>query len=232
MVTVEICAQSYQAAINAYEGGAHRIELCRKLPGGGLTPSITVIRQVCQEINIPVYVLIRPREGDFVFNAQEINAMQLDIAKCLDAGASGIVCGVLDASDSINVAGLSLLVAACQGMPFTFHRAFEQIKDQDIAIQQMMSLGGVHRILTGGKTGNAYQCRKELKELNFRLGDQIILLAGSGVTSANASSIVNETGVTEIHASAKYTTTDDWNKAINPYDSDPQEVRRIVAAVK
>ena len=186
MVTVEICAQSYQAAINAYEGGAHRIELCRKLPGGGLTPSITVIRQVCQEINIPVYVLIRPREGDFVFNAQEINAMQLDIAKCLDAGA----------------------------------------------IQQMMSLGGVHRILTGGKTGNAYQCRKELKELNFRLGDQIILLAGSGVTSANASSIVNETGVTEIHASAKYTTTDDWNKAINPYDSDPQEVRRIVAAVK
>ena len=228
MITLEICTQSFQAAIHAYHGGAHRIELCTDLPIGGLTPNEKLIRKVCTEINIPVFVLIRSRGGNFQYNESEINTMLHEIKRSIDSGANGIVCGALTDDFEIDLFALEKMIVASQGLPFTFHRAFEEVNDFYKSIDELIDLG-VNRILTGGHRGDAYESRAELAQLNKYAAGRITILAGSGVKSENVASILKETQVREVHASAKFgqfaANKDD------PNDTNPDEVRRLITEI-
>ena len=228
MVLVEICAQSYRAALAASENGAHRIELCTHLGGGGLTPSQGLIEQVLEEVRIPVFVLIRPRTGDFYYSGAELSIMEKDIRHAVRAGAQGIVAGCLTADHQVDVESMRRLVAAADGLPFTFHRAFESVPDSRQALETLIALG-VHRILTGGRTGHAPNNRFELKALQQLAGDRLRILAGSGVSPDNVMELVRDSQVKEIHSSAKYDPAAMTSQSGDPLDSDPAKVRALVA---
>lgn len=229
MITLEICAQSHQAALNAYQGGAHRIELCTDLPTGGLTPEVSLTRRVCRELTIPTFVLIRPRDGNFHYTSHELSLILDQIKQAVDIGASGIVCGALTDKNEIDLNALELMLDAAQGLPFTFHRAFELVNDSYKSLDQLVAFG-VSRILTGGKSGNAFQSRYELKDLNVYADRRIIILGGSGVTHANVASLIQESHLVEVHSSAKYgglaTDTQD------PNDTDQNEVKRLLRTIQ
>ena len=224
MITLEICAQSYQAGINAYEGGAHRIELCDQLPTGGLTPKISVLKKLKKEISIPVFVLIRSRSGDFIYSKQEINKMTDQISQSIDAGADGIVCGALTKTNTIDVKALESFLTATQRLPITFHRAIESVHDIHASIELLIS-HGVTRILYGGKSGHAFKSRHELAKINDYIKGRMTLLAGSGIDSGNVMELIQVANLREIHASAKYGST--RNSTVDEFDSDPGEVMKL-----
>lgn len=228
MILVEICAQSYRAAMVADKNGAHRIELCTHLGGGGLTPSLGLIQEVLDQVHIPVFVLIRPRTGDFYYSAAELSIMEKDIRHCVRAGAHGIVAGFLTRENKVDMESGRRLIAAAAGLPFTFHRAFESVQDSRQAIETLISLG-VSRILTGGRTGHAPDNRFELKALQQYAGDRLNILAGSGVTPDNAADLVRDSRVKEIHSSAKYNPAAVLPPGGDPFDSDPDKVKALVA---
>jgi len=225
---LEICAQSYQAAINAANGGADRLELCSHLGGGGITPSLGLLAQVKKEINIPIFVLIRPRPGHFYYSSGELTIMVKDIKVCVDAGADGIVSGCLTRENLLDIPSIHLMLNAAQGLQFTFHRAFEQIKDASLALNQLIDLG-VSRILTGGSTGHAYESRYELRNLQTQAGSRLNILAGSGVTPHNLSQLIIESQVREVHSSAKYSSQIFKSTEVDPFDSDPEIVKELVS---
>lgn len=225
MITLEICAQSFQAGINAFEGGADRLELCEQLPTGGLTPNILILKKLKKEITIPIFVLIRSRPGDFVYTKQELKKMTDQISLSIDAGADGIVCGALANNNTIDLDALESFIKASRGLPITFHRAIESVNNIQESID-LLSDHGVKRILFGGKSGNAFESRKELAEVNKYINGRMILLAGGGIKSGNVKELTQASHFKEIHSSAKYGSSK--NNTVNQFDSDPEEVRKIV----
>lgn len=195
---VEICANSYESAINAEKAGAHRIELCSELAVGGITPSFGLLQKVMQDLSIPVHVLIRPRSGDFTYSDQEFEIMTKDVEICKELGVSGIVSGVLNNDMSIDKERTQELVELSKPMSFTFHRAFDWLIDPINGIYQLRKLG-VDRILTSGQESSAEQGIELLKEL--RNETSIIIMPGGGINANNAS-MFKENGFKELHLSA------------------------------
>jgi len=225
---LEICAQSYQASINAAAGGADRLELCAHLGGGGITPSLGVLSILKKEISIPIFVLIRPRPGHFYYSPGECSIMIRDIEYFAGEGADGIVSGCLTREDLPDLYCLEHMLKAANGLPFTFHRAFESIKDPFPALDQLSNLG-IDRILTGGKSGNAFESRNELKNLQEYAGSRLTILAGSGVNPDNLKEILHASRVNEVHSSAKYHIQTLKSAEIDLFDSDPLIVRALSA---
>ena len=151
---LEICANSYQSAINAQEAGAHRIELCSELSIGGVTPSYGLLKLVLSTLRLPVFVLIRPRSGDFIYTKSEFDTMKTDIKLCKSLGARGIVSGVLTKERTIDLLRTQELIECAGSMEFTFHRAFDIVKDPFDALEQLIEMGA-HRILTSGQRERA-----------------------------------------------------------------------------
>jgi copper homeostasis protein len=199
-MTIEICANSYESAKAAQDGGANRIELCTDLSVGGLTPSRDVIETVINEINIPVHVLIRPRGGDFVYSKEEVELMLDDIAFCKKTGCSGIVSGALTIGNTIDEKVTRQLIAASEGMDFTFHRAFDVVKDPSEAIETLMQLG-VTRLLSSGQQNKAIDGIEMLKQLKSLSKGKLQIMPGSGINSENAL-VFKKAGFEMIHFSA------------------------------
>lgn len=197
---LEICANSYQSAVNAEKAGAHRIELCTELAVGGLTPSYGLLKQTIDVVNIPIFVLIRPRSGNFTYSDAEFDTMKHDIQLCKDLGYNGIVSGVLNADNSIDAKRTQELIELSKPLPFTFHRAFDWTPNPFIALEQLLKLN-VQRILTSGQEINAEKGIETLKKLKEISQNQIIILPGGGINPKNAS-LFKFAGFTEIHASA------------------------------
>ncbi len=197
---LEICANSYQSAKNAQEAGADRIELCQELSVGGITPSYGLLKQVVESLDISVFVLIRPRGGDFVFSDIEYKIMKSNIQLCKDFGCQGIVSGVLNADKTIDFGRTKELVQLSRPLKFTFHRAFDEVSNPKQAIEQLIDLG-IERILTSGQETSAEKGLDLLKSLNAISKGRITILAGSGVNSENAIKF-KEAGLSELHASA------------------------------
>ena len=197
---LEICANSYQSAKNAQEAGADRIELCQELSVGGITPSYGLLKQVVENLDISVFVLIRPRGGDFVFSDTEYKIMKSNIQLCKDFGCQGIVSGVLNADKTIDFGRTKELVQLSRPLKFTFHRAFDEVSNPKQAIEQLIDLG-IERILTSGQETSAEKGLDLLKSLNAISKGRITILAGSGVNSENAIKF-KEAGLSELHASA------------------------------
>jgi len=197
---LEICTTSYQSAINAQESSAHRIELCSELSVGGITPSFGLIKQVIEALSIPVNVLIRPRSGNFTYSKAEFDIMKHDIQLCKDLGCSGIVSGILNADNTIDVKRTKELIQFSKPLSFTFHRAFDWTPNPIQALEQLIDLG-VQRILTSGQESTAKEGLELLQQLKKKANNRISILPGGGINSENAILFKNA-GFSEIHASA------------------------------
>lgn len=199
---LEVCTGSVESVIAARDGGAARFELCSALEVGGITPSVGLMRLTREVKDIAMHVLIRPRGGDFLYNEAEIQCMEQDIIAARDCGADGVVIGALTADGNIDTTTCSRLVKAAQGMNITFHRAFDMCCDPYRALEEIIELG-CNRILTSGLAATAEAGIPLIKRLVTTADGRIMIMPGCGVNATNAARILQETGATEIHASAR-----------------------------
>ncbi|HEV8409763.1 MAG TPA: copper homeostasis protein CutC [Gemmatimonadaceae bacterium] len=200
-VLVEAAVDSFAGAIAAQAEGAHRIELCGPLHDGGTTPSAGLIARCSDELLVSVHVLIRPRAGDFVYSDDEILIMLKDIAIAKELGVDGVVIGALTPDGDVDVETMSQLIAMASPVRVGFHRAFDQVRDQDEALELLVSLQ-VDHILTSGGAETATKGAPRLKQLVERADDRIGIIAGGSITKANAANIVRATLVPCIHGRA------------------------------
>jgi copper homeostasis protein len=201
MRKLEVCCGDLQSVRAAIEGGAHRVELCEALELDGLTPSEAMMESAIG-MGIPVQVLIRVREGDFVYNKDEICKMRNDIRLARKLGAAGVVIGALMPDGSIDEESIRCMMDEAEGLSVTFHRAFDVCRKPEEALEKIISLG-CHRLLTSGQAPTAEQGIPMLKKLIEQADGRIIIMPGAGVNPQNASRILEETGALEIHGSLR-----------------------------
>lgn len=201
----EFCAENYTSIPLAIANGANRIELCDNLAVGGTTPSTGVIEEVLSysnEKSVPVMTIIRPRDGDFVYNDIELKIMHTDLIEAKKLGTDGVVIGCLTPSGWLDEEALEVLIDSAEGLQITFHMAFDAIPQerQYEAIDWLVE-HGVHRILThGGVAGtNIEDNFAHLKQLIAHADGRIIILPGGGITSENAQVVADALGVHEVH---------------------------------
>lgn len=201
MRKLEVCCGDLQSVRAAIEGGAHRVELCEALELDGLTPSEAMMESAIG-MGIPVQVLIRVREGDFVYNKDEICKMRNDIRLARKLGAAGVVIGALMPDGSIDEEAIRCMMDEAEGLSVTFHRAFDVCHEPEEALEKIISLG-CHRLLTSGQATTAELGIPMLKKLIEQADGRIIIMPGAGVNPQNASRILEETGALEIHGSLR-----------------------------
>lgn len=204
MITLEVCANSVPSALAAQAGGAVRVELCNNLHEGGTTPSAGQIILARQLLSLQLYVLIRPRGGDFLYSATEMDMMLADVDFCIQAGCDGIVIGALNADGTIGKRANSRLIekAAKAGLGVTFHRAFDMTADIYQALEDVIELG-CGRILTSGGKTTAMEGASVLHHLTKKAAGRIGIMPGGGISEQNVADLVRFTNVQEVHASAR-----------------------------
>lgn len=195
---IEICADSVDSAIAAEVNGADRIELCDNLTEGGTTPSAGKIKTVLKSVNIPVFVMIRPRGGDFLYTKTEFEVMRQDLLIAKDLGVQGIVLGILKADGSIDKSRTTKLVSLASPLPVTFHRAFDMANDPFQATQDLIECG-VKRILTSGQKKTASEGLPMIEQLISLYGEKINFMAGAGIHADNIDFFINSPYLNEIH---------------------------------
>ena len=204
---MEVCVDSFESALAAVDGGAQRLELCSSLDQGGLTPSLGLLTLIRRRLpaELVVFVMIRCRPGDFIYDDSDLAVMEEEIRLFLESNqrVDGFVLGTLDPDGTIDTVGLKRLI---QGIPkdksLTFHRAFDYIAKWNTGIDQLIELG-FHRILTSGQETNAYYGRKLIRQMITHAQNRLIILPGCGINVTNLESILRETGAKEFHASAR-----------------------------
>ncbi|XP_073451662.1 copper homeostasis protein cutC homolog isoform X2 [Aquarana catesbeiana] len=201
---MEVCVDSVESAVNAERGGAGRIELCASLLEGGITPTIGLLQIVKQYVQIPVFVMIRPRGGDFLYSDREVEVMKADIRLAKIHGADGLVFGALTEDGRIDTELCMDLLAVSRPLPVTFHRAFDMVYDPLLAMETLISLG-FERVLTSGCDSSALEGLPLIKRLVEQAKGRIIVMPGGGITERNLHRILEGTGVEEFHCSARST---------------------------
>ena len=196
---IEVCAESYEYAVKAEKAGADRIELCKDLHLDGLTPNYESAKRTIDTLDIPVFILIRPRGGDFIYSHEEFELMKRDILKFKKMGCKGIVSGVLNDDNTIDIKKTKELVELSRPLEFTFHRAFDKVNNPLNEIENLIELG-IDRVLTSGQKEKAIDGLVLLKQLNSISKNRIKIMPGSGI---NKSNIVNFINFEEIHGSFK-----------------------------
>ncbi|MGE8224935.1 MAG: copper homeostasis protein CutC [Stenotrophomonas sp.] len=199
---LEIACNSAMSAVAAQQGGANRIELFENLEQGGTTPSSGSIAVARDYLQIPLFVLIRPRPGDFHYGALEAELMLRDIAHCRQLGCDGVVIGALSADAEIDMPLCRELVSAAGPMDITFHRAFDAARDLPTALEQIAGLG-IKRILSSGGHASAAEGSAVLASLAEQAGSRLGLMAGAGLGAQNITEVALKTGCVQLHASAK-----------------------------
>lgn len=199
---LEACADSVRSAIEAWHGGAGRIELCSNLIIGGTTPGLALLRQVKDYTDLEVRVLLRPRFGDFCYDDFEFESMKEEALRLCAAGADGIVFGILKPDGSLNMEQMQQLAACAGQKKKTLHRAFDVSRDPFEALENAVSLG-MDTILTSGQRNSAWEGRKLLAKLQKRSAGRIEILAGAGIGADAIRSLIPETGISSYHMSGK-----------------------------
>lgn len=197
-VLVEACVDTVASAVAAERGGARRLELCDDLVEGGTTPSAGMIATVRERVSVPVFVIVRPRGGDFLYDADDVAVMLRDVEAARGNGADGVVIGALTAEGRVDAELTRRLVDAARPLAVTFHRAFDVVRDQHEALDTLLAFG-VDRVLTSGGAPTALEGMPRIRRLVAHAGGGIALLAGGRVDASNAARIVAETGVRELH---------------------------------
>jgi copper homeostasis protein len=198
LVLVEACVDSVASALAAERGGAQRLELCDGLFDGGTTPSAGMIAACKAAVSIPVFVMIRPRGGGFVYSDVERDVMRRDIVVARELGADGVVIGGLLPNGTVDLTLVKTLVETARGLPVTFHRAFDLTPDLEASLESLAN-AGVQRILTAGGASTAAEGASTLARLVRRAGSRIAVLAGGGVREENVRTLVSISGVREVH---------------------------------
>ena len=199
---LEVAVNSVSSALAAQTGGAGRVELCAALELGGLTPSYATIAMARERLRIPLYVLIRPRAGDFLYDDNECEAMRRDIETCVALGCDGVVLGALDADGDVDMERCYGLIAAAGHVGVTFHRAFDLVRDPHRALDDVIALG-CERVLTSGQQTSAIAGAELIRALIMQADGRIGIMPGAGVNERNITALAAATGAREIHASAK-----------------------------
>ena len=200
-VLIEVAVDSLAGAITAATAGADRIELCSSLGEGGLTPSRGLLEAVCAKVRLPVFAMVRPRRGDFLYDPTDFEVMLRDARQLGSAGAAGIVAGVLLANGEVDAVRTRELVDVTAPLPVTFHRAFDLCADPRAALEALVA-AGVKRVLTSGQAKTALDGALNIAQYVVTAGDRLVVMAGAGVRGDNVREIVEKTGVGEVHLSA------------------------------
>jgi copper homeostasis protein len=242
MVSLEVCANSATSAIAAQNGGAIRVELCNNLHQGGTTPSHGHILVARKHLHIKLYALIRPRSGDFLYNKNEFDVILSDVRQAIALGCDGIVTGILNKNGTVDIERNSQIVnmARQHGLGVTFHRAFDVCADQEQALEDLIQIG-FERVLTSGGKSNVMEGARIIKNLLDKAKGRIVIMPGSGISEKNIADLVNYTGVTEVHTSARALVGSNMvyrNDAIMmgnryvdeyaTYETNPEMVKRLI----
>lgn len=222
---VEISVESVERAAAAERGGASRIELCGSLDIGGVTPAVELMRAVRDRVTIPIFTMVRPRGGDFVYSAAEFEAMKRSIEEVRQARMDGVVLGLLHADRKIDVTRSAELVREAEPLPVTFHRAFDGSADLFAALEDVIATGA-SLILTSGGSATAPEAVPTLAELVRRARGRIVVMPGSGITPDNAAEMARATGAAAMHAGLSSVVGRD--AGVEVFE---REVRRLVDAV-
>jgi copper homeostasis protein len=201
-VILEVAVFSVEAALTALKAGADRIEFCENPNEGGTTPSYGSLKTLISLTNKPVFPIIRPRGGDFLYTPAEYECIKADLLLVKELGYPGAVVGLLNADGSIDVKRTTELVALAAPMQITFHRAFDRCNDPIKGLEDII-MTGCKRILTSGQVPNVADALPLMKQLVEKAADRIIILPGSGVRASNCKTIIDSTGAQEIHSSAR-----------------------------
>lgn len=199
---IEICCTSIDDVIAARDGGAARIELCQGISAGGLTPSPALTAAAIRERgHLKINILIRPREGNFVYSRRELAVMEADIVAAREAGADGVVIGVLTPENEIDIPAMKRLLSHCESLNVTFHRAFDVVKNHSLALEQIINLG-IDRILTSGGAAAAPSGAELIANLIKQANGRIIIMPGAGISPQNIHMLQQTTKATEFHSTA------------------------------
>lgn len=228
---LEVCVDSVESAIAAQEGGAARIELCDNLFEGGTTPSAGMIEVARQHLHIGLHIMIRPRGGDFCYSDIEFEVMKKDVLITKQLGADGVVLGILKSDHTIDLARNRLLVDLARPLGVTFHRAFDVVADPLQALEDLIGLGA-DRLLTSGGEKTVIEGLNLITRLVQQAAGRIIIMPGSGITAQNISTIINTSGVTEIHVGSAVSAKKDYPPPglfLTPRNVvDPQKVKALL----
>jgi copper homeostasis protein len=237
---IEIATSDYSTTKSAVEGGADRIELCANLAEGGTTASFGLLKQCRETFTLPIFPIIRPRGGDFLYTDEEFSAMIIDTRICKTLGFDGIVTGMLLRDGSIDIRRLNMIVEHAYPMEVTFHRAFDRCREPLQAMEQLID-AGCQRILTSGQEPTVSEGMKLIAELNMVADGRIVIMPGSGVRKENIKDLAEATGCTEFHSSLRSSTNSlmdhrnpSFKNSKESYSNnhiDPQEVRALRAAL-
>jgi len=239
---LEVAVHSYRSALAAQNGGADRIELCTALQTGGLTPDIGLTQLIIESISLPVHILIRPRLGNFIYDKYEFKTVIRTIEQCSKWNVHGVVAGCLKHDGSIHQEQLRQMKDAAGSLDITFHRAIDVCTNIYETLDMLMQYK-FDRVLTSGRSPSAWDGRNTIRKMiNYTQHSQLTIMPGAGITCENADVILDETGATEIHASAKREfPLDDLDpiglthihgKPFNSrWESDEEEIRQLKAKI-
>lgn len=243
---IEVCAGSYYDVVQAYRGGADRVELNSALHLGGLTPSVGSLVLAKRHTGMKIITMVRPRGAGFHYNEEDFEVMLADVKSMLDNGADGIAFGCLDVNGNIDMEQNKQIIALIKqaGKEAVFHRAYDCASNPYKAMETLIELG-VDRVLTSGLEAKAMQGKELIKELQERYGASIEILAGSGMNASNAKEMMDYTGIHQVHSSCKAWESDPTTtknnvtyayaegEHTNCYDVVSEElVRKIVASIQ
>jgi copper homeostasis protein len=200
MVELEICANSIQSALNAQEGGASRVEFCDNMAEGGTTQSYGQIAVAKQLLDIPIYPIIRPRGGDFLYSDLEFEVMKADVMACRDLQCAGVVFGILQIDGCIDVERCRILKELAAPMPVAFHRAFDLTENMEEALETLIDLG-FERVLSSGGAETARAGATRLALLIKQAGSRIQVMPGAGIRPENVMELLGLTSAKAVHAS-------------------------------
>lgn len=223
-IVFELCAESLDACLLAKASGAARIELCSALTIEGLTPSHALIRQAVQHSGVPVFVLLRPRAGDFVYSDREFSLIREDLLHARELGVQGFALGLLHPDNTVDVKRTRELVDLAAPLEVTFHRAFDVTPLLSEALEAVIETG-CRRILTSGGAQNVFAGAAELAQLVTLARGRVEIAVGGGLRAEGAAALVNTTGARHFHGSARHTTAGDRQQVV------PHDVQRLVTSL-
>jgi copper homeostasis protein len=224
---LEIAVQTAEAALAAERGGAGRVELCADLAVGGLTPGEELMQQVREQVRLPIFSMIRPRAGDFVYSAAEFERMREDIAVARRLRMDGVVLGLLTNDRRIDVRRTRELVEHARPLPVTFHRAFDACADLLESLEDVVNTGAA-RILTSGAAPTAPEGVDVLANLVAQARERVVLLPGGGLNASNIADVARQTGAREFHSGLGSVLAYRQEN----YESFENEVRKLAAQLR
>lgn len=195
----EACVETFEEALLAEKKGANRIELCSDLLNDGLTPSFELMKVTCSKLKIPVMVMIRPRAGNFVYSEKEIGQMKAEIDLAKEAGAFGVVIGLLTSENKIDIKNTKILADYSNPLPVTFHKAIDELENPVEGVSVLKEINGIKRILTSGGKPTALEGLETVRKMIEIAVEQIIILVAGKVLDSNVDEIQKLTGAKELH---------------------------------